>query len=124
MNENSGSPATKKIRLIQESRPIPNAGKVSKRTENDLVSIKVFEWKEEKVKLLIFGVVRDNISIGIPDISSIIYYYLLNMLLNYHINNNKHSNIKYMNNNNIICNFKTIGFGWSTIIFSPFYQQY
>ena len=73
-----------------------------------------FEWTEEKVKLLIFGVVRDTIdgatgSIivhpgAIPDVSSIIIYYLKDTFCNYHINNSKYSNIKYLSNNNIICN--------------------
>ena len=52
-------PPTKKIRL----------SKISTSTESTLKAIsksnKVFEWSNEKVKILIFGVVRHHISLFI-----------------------------------------------------------
>ena len=121
MNEIIGSPPTKKIRLVQESSSIPNAGNkhANKQHSGDHALNKIFEWKEEKVKLLIFGFVRDYIAIAIPDISSIIYYYLSTMLFGYHINNNKYSTVKYMSNNDIIYHSKRIH-RWTTAIFTHY----
>ena len=60
----------------------------------------VFEWNEYRIKLLVWCITRRELKIGIKDLSSIIYYYLKDMLLNYHINNDRCSNIKYLSNNN------------------------
>ena len=125
MNKSVHIPPRKRIRLCAASTNNSNHSNANANNHKKDFNY-VFEWTKPMIKLLIFGFVRDNINFAIPDISLIIYLYLLNMLLNYHINNNKYSNIKYMSNNNIICNFTINGenmeidHNWSTIIFTPY----
>ena len=104
----------------KKTATVPNATNATVKNDD------IFEWQKETVECLIFGYVRDNIDSAIPDISSIIYQYLSEMLFDYHINNKKHSIIKYTKNN-IICNFKIHNNNieqsykyWSTIIFTPY----
>lgn len=118
----SDLPPTKKIRLLATSND-----EMEERQEETQVEINktVFEWDAKKVELFVFGYVREQIQSAIPDISSIIHYYVKDMLFDYHINNTKYSNIKYLSNDNIICDFRIMHdlipnkFGMSTIIFTP-----
>ena len=86
----------------------------------------IFQWNEKNINLLMYGYTRNNINFGIPDICSIIYIYLFDLLLNYHISNSKYCNLKYLSNNNIICNFNMHGndiiylYNQSMIIFTPY----
>ena len=83
----------------------------------------VFKWSDDKILFLIFGYLKINIELGIDDISSIIFKYLKNFFIDYHINNKKYSNLSYMSDNTIICNFKTIkgsNHYFSNVIFTPF----
>ena len=52
----------KKIRLASESRLFLNINAVEETKENNRLNDIVFEWKDEKIKSLIFGYVRDNIN--------------------------------------------------------------
>ena len=112
-------PSTKKIRLItpQPSSSCKDERDKSFNTESNYDQ--VFEWDDEKLDTLVYGYTRNNIKFGIPDISSIILIYIKHLFVNYHINNKKYSNIKYMNNNTIICNFRiTNNFDDNICIFS------
>ena len=86
----------------------------------------IFEWNEETAKLFTVAFVRNNVNRAIPEISSIVYYYLRDILFDYHINNYKYSKIKYLSNNSILCNFKSnnrrikLKHWDSTIIFAPY----
>ena len=102
---------------------------------SQLATEAIFEWNKEKCQLICFGYLRQFIKIGIADIGSILYKYLSSMLFDYHINNDKYSNIKYMSNNTLLCNYyiknnnnndKNIiddHIRYSTIIFAPFISQ-
>ena len=86
----------------------------------------IFEWDAHKVEALIFGFVRDNIDNTIPDISSIIRYYLKDNFFDCHIYNQQCSSIKYMSDNSITCNFNSktkYKYYWSTIIFTPYISE-
>ena len=120
MSNRSNLPPKKKIRL---SIPIASDSKFSSRRSNDDIDIiKIFEWKEENIRLLAVGYTRNNINFGIYDISSIIFKYIKSMLIHYNINSNKYSKIKYMSDNSIICNFNTVlnGPTYETILFTPY----
>ena len=113
----SDLPPTKKIRLLKR---IPT--NEDKQTSNTSRLV-VFEWTEDKILFLTIGYTRIYIKMCVNDISSIIFKYLKNLLINYHINHPQHSNLTYMSNNNIICNIKTnsdLPSAYCTIIFTPY----
>ena len=93
-------PPTKKIRLYQNCNH-------------------VFEWTEQKIKLLAIGYVKLFITDGIPDISSIILVYLVSMLINYHVTDIVSTTIKYFSNNDIIWNVSNGSNSYSSVIFKP-----
>ena len=72
-------------------------------------------WNKRMINILISGLARQNIQHAITDICGIIFMYLFNMLMNYHINNVLYTNINYFNDNTIICKF----YETSNVLFTP-----
>ena len=120
-------PPQKKIRL---SNPIETHSLKPETNGND-TAIKayesmVFEWNDDKITLLCRGYTRNNIKMGINDISSIIFKYIKHVFKDYHINNEQYSKLSYMSDNSVICNFKInkkVKHCFSTIIFTPFISK-
>ena len=117
--------SSKKIRL-SKTKNKKQKNTLNKRENN---RNKLFEWNEQIVSLLVFGYVRENINFAIPDISSVINNYLKNMFFDYHINNKKYCNVKYLSNDKILCNFRIINesikrkHNCSTIICTPYISE-
>ena len=126
MNKEPSLPSTKKRRISRISCNVDQDAHESKfdlfETNKNCDRIAPFEWTDNKINLISFGMTRKYSKYAVPDISSIIIIYLKNMLINYHINNNNYSKIKYMSNNTFLCNFyfNNTKHYYSTIIFTPF----
>ena len=65
------------------------------------ISEKAFAWTIDKIKLLLFGMLRLHIQTAIPDLATIVLYYLEGMLINYHLHNNDYINVQYFSNKSI-----------------------
>ena len=115
MSCSSKAQPAKRIRLCESTQESTNCNTNC----NEEKRGEIFEWDEKSIQLLSFGYARNNIeqSFQVNGISCIIFKYVQNMLMNYHINNT-YSELKYMNNNSIICTFKSRY--ETTIIFTPY----
>ena len=92
MSDKSLLPPTKKLRLCNSNL---NNSHIEKRTQTPIV----FEWDDDKILLFIIGYLRMNINMGIYDISTIVFKYIKNYFINYHINIKKYT---YFNDKSVL----------------------
>ena len=94
---------------------------------NPDAKIYVFKWTNKHVSLLCIGYVRQYLTVGVKDLSYLIFIYFKTMVIDYHIIEPKYSRLSYLSDKSVICNFKILNkdnkkndHDFSTLIFTPY----